>query len=86
MRLNQYINIMSQQKPLAGQIATEKVHKVRSERSFNTDNDLAKAIGISKVTLYARLKSNAWTCNEILAIEYITNKKFKNFVNHLNLF
>lgn len=43
--------------------------KVRRLKVFKTDEELAKLIGISKPTLYVRLKTNNWKITEISHIK-----------------
>lgn len=45
--------------------ATEKVYILRDN---GTDDDLAKLLGISKVTLYTRLKVSNWKVSELALI------------------
>lgn len=45
---------------------TSKVQKIRH---YKTDDDVCKIIGISKPTLYVRLKENNWKKSEIFLIE-----------------
>jgi len=47
---------------------TSKVQKIRH---YKTDDDVCKVIGISKPTLYVRLKENNWKTSEIFLIESI---------------
>lgn len=46
---------------------TEKVYKLRAEDG--NDNDLSALIGISKVTLYTRLKKSNWKKAEMSHIK-----------------
>lgn len=62
--------------------ATNKAYQLR--RTMN-DNDLSSLLNISKVTLYTRLKKSNWTNQEILFIEYHSNKDFKKTVDSLNI-
>lgn len=48
--------------------ATSKVQKMRN---YHTDDEVCKKIGISKPTLYVRLKTNNWKISEIYLIEKI---------------
>lgn len=50
---------------------TDKVYKLRSEESRN-DNDLAEMLGISKVTLYTRLKVSNWKKAEIALVKNLS--------------
>lgn len=43
--------------------------KVQELRFNNTDEEVCKIIGISKPTLYTRLKENNWKVLEIFKIE-----------------
>lgn len=52
--------------------ATNKVYKLRQKAA--NDNELAKLLGISKVTLYTRLKSNNWKKPELALIESLSSK------------
>lgn len=47
----------------------ECTNKVESLRYCKKDADIAKIIGISKPTLYTRLKRNNWKVSEIYLIE-----------------
>lgn len=46
--------------------ATSKVQKIRH---YNSDDEVCKKLGISKPTLYVRLKTNNWKVAEIYLIE-----------------
>ena len=46
--------------------ATDKIYKVR-EATIN-DNELASLLGLSKVTLYTRLKLSNWKKTELALI------------------
>ena len=46
--------------------ATSKVQKIRH---YNTDDEVCKKLGITKPTLYVRLKTNNWKVAEIYLIE-----------------
>jgi predicted DNA-binding transcriptional regulator AlpA len=48
--------------------ATSKVQKMRN---YHTDDEVCKKIGISKPTLYVRLKTHNWKISEIYLIEKI---------------
>ena len=63
--------------------ATNKAYSLR-EKTQN-DNDLSQLLGLSKVTLYTRFKNSNWKDQEILFIEYLTNPKFKEFTDALNI-
>lgn len=58
---------MTKQPTLEQLETTDKVYKLRSEDSRN-DNDLAEMLGISKVTLYTRLKKSNWKKAEIALV------------------
>lgn len=45
---------------------TSKVQKIRH---YKTDEEISKLIGISKPTLYSRLKDHKWKTSEIYYIE-----------------
>lgn len=47
----------------------ECTSKVQRFRNYITDEELCKRLGISKPTLYVRLKSNNWKVSEIYLIE-----------------
>lgn len=47
----------------------ECTRKVELLRHNSTDEELAKKIGISKPTLYTRLKQSKWKVSEIFLIE-----------------
>lgn len=51
--------------------ATEKVYILRDN---GTDDDLAKLLGISKVTLYTRLKVSNWKVSELALIDSLCSK------------
>lgn len=51
--------------------ATDKVYKLREDETKN-DNDLAEDLGISKVTLYTRLKQNNWKKSELALINNLS--------------
>jgi len=46
--------------------ATSKVQKLRH---YNTDDEVCKKLGISKPTLYVRLKTHNWKITELSHIE-----------------
>lgn len=48
--------------------ATAKIQKMRN---YHTDDEICKKIGISKPTLYVRLKIHNWKVSEIYLIEKI---------------
>jgi len=48
--------------------ATSKVQKIRH---YSTDDEVCKRLGISKPTLYVRLKNHSWKVSEIYLIESI---------------
>ena len=43
--------------------------KVEQFRYYMTDDEVCKKIGISKATLYVRLKNSNWKVSEIFLIE-----------------
>ena len=45
--------------------ATDEVYKLREDRN---DNELAELLGISKVTLYTRLKRSNWKKAELALV------------------
>ena len=47
----------------------ECTSKVQKMRNYNTDDELCKRLGISKPTLYVRLKANNWKVSEVCLIE-----------------
>lgn len=47
----------------------ECTSKVQKMRYYRTDEEVVKIIGISKPTLYVRLKANNWKVSEICLIE-----------------
>lgn len=47
----------------------ETTQKVLRIRNLNTDEETAKIIGVSKNTLYSRLRSGKWKLTEISHIE-----------------
>lgn len=47
--------------------ATDKVYKIR-ESTIN-DNELANLLGLSKVTMYTRLKKSNWKKTELALIK-----------------
>lgn len=58
-------------KPTKEQIkATSKIRTIRLSKT--TDEELCALIGISKPTLYKRLKSHDWKLGEILAIKNVS--------------
>ena len=63
--------------------ATNKVYTLRA--NVPNDNELAKQLNLSKVTLYTRLKRNNWTNTEIVFIEYLSNKTVKGLIDSLNI-
>ena len=50
--------------------ATDAVYKLREEAQ--NDNDLAESLGISKVTLYTRLKKSNWKKPELALIKTLS--------------
>ena len=50
---------------------TDKVYKLREDPSKN-DNVLAEDLGISKVTLYTRLKTSNWKKSEIALVKNLS--------------
>lgn len=47
----------------------ECTSKVQKLRNYNSDDEISKKIGISKPTLYVRLKTHNWKVSEIHLIE-----------------
>lgn len=47
----------------------ECTNKVQKIRHYKTDDEVVKIIGITKPTLYVRLKENNWKTAEIFLIE-----------------
>lgn len=47
----------------------ETTSKVLRIRNLNTDDETAKIIGVSKNTMYSRLKKHNWKVTEISHIE-----------------
>ena len=47
----------------------ECTSKVQKLRNYNNDDEISKKIGISKPTLYVRLKTHNWKVSEIHLIE-----------------
>jgi len=43
--------------------------KVQKMRHYKTDDEIIKIIGISKPTLYSRLKDHKWKTSEVFLIE-----------------
>jgi predicted DNA-binding transcriptional regulator AlpA len=43
--------------------------KVQKMRHYKTDEEIIKIIGISKPTLYSRLKDHKWKVSEVFLIE-----------------
>lgn len=64
-------NKMKKQPTLEQLETTDKVYKLRSEEGRN-DNDLAEMLGISKVTLYTRLRLSNWKKAEIALVNSLT--------------
>ena len=58
---------MKKQATLEQLKSTDKVYKLRKDPKAN-DNDLSELLGISKVTLYTRLKVSNWKKSEIALI------------------
>lgn len=52
--------------------ATNKVYLLRQKEG--NDDELAEILGLSKVTLYTRLKLSNWKKPEIYFIDFISNK------------
>lgn len=48
--------------------ATDKIYKIREDVTIN-DVELADLLGISKVTLYTRLKLSNWKKSELALIK-----------------
>lgn len=71
------------QQPTIQQIeATNKAYKLRNGMN---DNKLSELLKTSKVTLYTRFRRQNWTDQEILYLEYRTNKNFKDAVDKLKI-
>lgn len=51
--------------------ATDKVYALRTDTTRN-DNELAELLGMSKVTLYTRLKLSNWKKPELALIENLS--------------
>lgn len=51
--------------------ATNKVYKLRQESQ--NDNELAEKLGMSKVTLYTRLRVSNWKKPELALIEALSS-------------
>jgi transcriptional regulator with PAS, ATPase and Fis domain len=49
----------------------ESTLKVQKLRHYNTDDEVCKKLGISKPTLYVRLKTHNWKITEIYLIKNI---------------
>ena len=47
----------------------DTTRKIEQIRFYKTDDDVCKIIGISKPTLYVRLKKSNWKTSEIYLIE-----------------
>lgn len=47
----------------------ECTSKVQKMRHYNTDDEVCKKLGITKPTLYVRLKTNNWKITELSHIE-----------------
>lgn len=47
----------------------ECTSKVQIMRHYKTDDEVCKKLGITKPTLYVRLKSNNWKVSEVCLIE-----------------
>jgi len=50
--------------------------KVQIMRHYATDDEVCKKLGISKPTLYVRLKANNWKVSEICLIENLAKNGF----------
>jgi predicted DNA binding protein len=50
---------------------TDKVYQLRQDETRN-DNDLSELLGISKVTLYTRLKKSNWKKAEIALVNNLS--------------
>lgn len=60
---------MSKEPTLQQLEATNKVYTIRQDKSkVQNDNELAKLIGVSKVTLYTRLNVSNWKKTELALI------------------
>lgn len=46
-------------------------HKVKEMRERTTDRELASRLGMSRTTMYKRLKTDGWKLSEIALIEHI---------------
>ena len=66
------INMKNKQATVKQLEATNKVYSLRQD-SLN-DNDLAESLGLSKVTLYTRLKLSNWKKPELALIEGLSSK------------
>lgn len=62
---------MKKQATLEQLKSTDKVYKLREDPKTN-DNDLSELLGISKVTLYTRLKISNWKKSEIALINNLS--------------
>ncbi len=62
---------MKKQATLEQLKSTDKVYKLREDPKTN-DNDLSELLGISKVTLYTRLKVSNWKKSEIALINNLS--------------
>lgn len=62
--------------------ATNKVYELRK---LMTDDKLSLKLGLTKKTIYKKLKSNNWRNSEILLIEYRYNENFKQTVDNLKI-
>jgi hypothetical protein len=62
---------MKKQATLEQLKSTDKVYKLREDPKTN-DNDLSELLGISKVTLYTRLKVSNWKKSEIALIKNLS--------------
>lgn len=51
--------------------ATDKVYILRQDKTRN-DNELSELLGISKVTLYTRLKLSNWKLSELALIKNLS--------------
>lgn len=53
--------------------ATNKVYQLR--QTTQNDDELAKLLDLSKVTLYTRLKKSNWKKSEMFYINHLINEK-----------
>lgn len=53
----------------------ECTSKIQKMRTYNSDDEICKIIGISKPTLYVRLKTNNWKVSELFLINDLKIQK-----------